>query len=314
MTSLRRRRPLAADGAQVGDAPAHSQRARATLVGEVPRVRRYATAWLGSAAAADHVVRSVIEQAIAQGALPDEPQRLRVHLLRLLHGLAGEAGRLQSGTVAGWHSLGRELAASAGRGEEARAAELMGAIEQLSNEHRQALLLIALEGLAYREAADVLGLPLGTVMSRLAGAREQLLASTGARTPDRANDAAAAARAGVSELDMYAHHDGELGAERTEAVEAFLRAHPEQRERLASLAEWEDLIRKLYNPILNRPAPPELLAPLLTGPDPIAPARWPKLVATAAAGAALLGLGCLAGWLLRSYFTPAGIVMPWLAG
>jgi RNA polymerase sigma factor (sigma-70 family) len=49
-------------------------------------------------------------------------------------------------------------------------------MNQLTPEHRQMLLLIGLEGLSYREVADELGMPIGTVMSRLARARERLRA------------------------------------------------------------------------------------------------------------------------------------------
>jgi RNA polymerase sigma-70 factor (ECF subfamily) len=53
------------------------------------------------------------------------------------------------------------------------------AMNQLTIEHRQMLLLIGVEGLSYREVADELGLPVGTVMSRLARARERLRALLG---------------------------------------------------------------------------------------------------------------------------------------
>jgi RNA polymerase sigma-70 factor, ECF subfamily len=52
--------------------------------------------------------------------------------------------------------------------------DLHQALMQLGDDQRQVLLLVALEGMAYREVAEILGVPLGTVMSRLARARERL--------------------------------------------------------------------------------------------------------------------------------------------
>jgi RNA polymerase sigma-70 factor (ECF subfamily) len=52
--------------------------------------------------------------------------------------------------------------------------DIVRALQGLSLEHRQVVLLIALEGLSYREAAAELAVPVGTVMSRLARARERL--------------------------------------------------------------------------------------------------------------------------------------------
>jgi RNA polymerase sigma-70 factor (ECF subfamily) len=55
--------------------------------------------------------------------------------------------------------------------------DLLRALDALSEEHRGVLLLISVEDLSYAETAKVLGIPLGTVMSRLARAREKLAAA-----------------------------------------------------------------------------------------------------------------------------------------
>lgn len=318
MTSVRRRRPVAGPSAPTAEPAAESLRFHAALIGEIPRLRRYATASLGNAAAADSLVQDAIERLLAQDEAFAEPQRLRIRLLRLLHGLRdpGAAGPHHDAPV-GLRSLSRDLPSPVARGESARMPKLIDAVGQLFDEGRQALLLIALERLSYREAADVLGLPLGTLMSRLAGAREEVLTLTGGgdlKGPGRSDSAAAASRSGVSELDLHAYLDGELSAGRVETVKGFLRSHPEQAERLARFTEREETIRKSYEPLLHRPLPPELLALFLATPaHPVEPRGWSRL-AIAAAAVGILLLGFVAGWLLRSHFTPAGIVVPWLAG
>src|SRR3954470_6797542 len=55
------------------------------------------------------------------------------------------------------------------------AAELRRAIDQLPLEHRETLILREMEGLSYKEIAQIAGVPMGTVMSRLARAREKLV-------------------------------------------------------------------------------------------------------------------------------------------
>lgn len=63
--------------------------------------------------------------------------------------------------------------------------DLSLALAGLAEEHRQVVLLIGLDGMSYREVADILGLPIGTVKSRLARGREQLgLLMDGRQTQD----------------------------------------------------------------------------------------------------------------------------------
>jgi RNA polymerase sigma-70 factor (ECF subfamily) len=62
-------------------------------------------------------------------------------------------------------------------------ARLAAALAALPTEFREVLLLRDIQGLNYREIADVLGVPMGTVMSRLARARAKLMAAIGERVP-----------------------------------------------------------------------------------------------------------------------------------
>ena len=68
-------------------------------------------------------------------------------------------------------------AAEDASGTEAESRDIARALDTLADDQRAVLLLVALEGLSYREVADVLGVPIGTVMSRLARARAQVKAS-----------------------------------------------------------------------------------------------------------------------------------------
>ena len=61
-------------------------------------------------------------------------------------------------------------------GPEAGGRDIERALAELAEEQRTALLLVVLEGLSYREVAEVLGVPIGTVMSRVARARLQIRA------------------------------------------------------------------------------------------------------------------------------------------
>jgi RNA polymerase sigma-70 factor, ECF subfamily len=62
-------------------------------------------------------------------------------------------------------------------------AVLSAALDQLSEEHRTVILLAVVEGFTCREAADILSLPIGTVMSRLSRARHSLRQSLAAAAP-----------------------------------------------------------------------------------------------------------------------------------
>lgn len=155
--------------------PAHQF--SAMLIAEIPRLRRYATAWLGNAADADDLVQDCMERAIERRETLRDPGRLGGWLLAILHNLHVSGVRRRqrrSHLVVGLHTLEDELLRHAPPADRERMGDLVRAMGQLSEDHRQILLLVALEGLSYREIADILEVPLGTVMSRLSRARETL--------------------------------------------------------------------------------------------------------------------------------------------
>jgi len=146
------------------------------LVAQLPGLRRYAMALVGNAALADDLVQDCIERALAQQAQLRELGRLGGWLRRILyHRYIDEIRRgKRRGRELDIVDLADRLELSAPAPDNSAVREFIQAVNRLSIEHRQILLLISVEELSYREIADELEIPLGTVMSRLARARERL--------------------------------------------------------------------------------------------------------------------------------------------
>lgn len=143
---------------------------------QLPNLRRYATALTGSAALADDLVQDSIERALRSANQLRDLSFLAAWLRRILHNLyIDELRRRRSqGIQQDIEKLVDDLRLSGPGPDPGRMRDFLRAINALSSEHRQILLLAGLEELSYREIAEELGLPIGTVMSRLARARERL--------------------------------------------------------------------------------------------------------------------------------------------
>ena len=163
------------------------------LVAQLPALRRYAVALTGNAALADDLVQDCIERALAQEAQLRERERLAGWLRRILYHLYIDAIRRDKrrGREQDITELADHLELSVPAPDNSAVGEFVHAVNHLSAEHRQILLLISVEELSYREIADELEIPVGTVMSRIARARERLrdlMQNTGAQIiplPDR---------------------------------------------------------------------------------------------------------------------------------
>jgi len=163
------------------------------IVALLPRLRRFAAGLTGSVQEGDDVVQSACLRALERHHQWEPGTRLDSWMFRIIRNLWLDRGK------SAWNRLVRSdpdaLAEipdhSAGREIEVRdeLASARTAIAALPESQREVLLLVTVEGLTYEAAADVLGIPLGTVMSRLARARVAV-----ARQVRGGSDAAPAAR------------------------------------------------------------------------------------------------------------------------
>ncbi len=144
------------------------------MAAQLPALRRYALALVRNATAADDLLQDCIERALRQASKLEDIQRIGGWLRTILHNLYVDDLRRQrrQGVHVGLDVVDM-LRESPGR-DYVAVLDFDRAMGTLSLEHRQVLLLVGLEGLNYREVAEELGMPIGTVMSRLARAREKL--------------------------------------------------------------------------------------------------------------------------------------------
>lgn len=149
-------------------------RIRDAVVTEIPHLRRYARALLRDATAADDLVQDCLERALGRLHLFQPGTNLRSWLFAVLHNLfisqRRAAARRRDEPMADPPSP----AVPPVQPVRLEARDMGNALALLPPEQRAVVLLIGLEDMSYREAADVLGVPIGTVMSRLSRGRERL--------------------------------------------------------------------------------------------------------------------------------------------
>ena len=155
------------------------------LAALLPRLRRFALALSRDAADADDLTQATIERALRSRAQWQPGTRLDSWLYRIMRNLWIDTARARTRQNA------REAPEVEGLsvGEDPRDAieasvdlkRVMAAMEQLPDEQREVVALILVEGFGYREVSEMLGLPMGTVSSRLVRGRTALLAMVGER-------------------------------------------------------------------------------------------------------------------------------------
>ncbi|RPH42648.1 MAG: RNA polymerase sigma factor [Burkholderiales bacterium] len=149
-----------------------------TLIAHVPGLRRYARLLVGDVHRADDLVQDTLERACRALERWPETSRQRAWLLSVMHNLFVDQVRARR-PLDGAAPLDDALEATLpSRADAARSVQLRIDIErglmQLPLAQREVLLLVCVADCAYDEAATILGVPVGTVMSRLSRARAQL--------------------------------------------------------------------------------------------------------------------------------------------
>jgi RNA polymerase sigma-70 factor, ECF subfamily len=141
----------------------------------IPRLRRYARALTGERAAADDLVQDTLERAWTKLRLWRRGSDLRAWLFTVMHNVYVNQVRARASQPLMAHEE-----EAVGVPDRARQSDMLEVrdldilLGGLPEEQREVLLLVALEQLSYEEAAKALGIPIGTVMSRLSRARERL--------------------------------------------------------------------------------------------------------------------------------------------
>ena len=143
----------------------------------MPALRRYARSLVRDRQEVDDLVHDCLVRALDQLHTRREEGDLRAWLFTIMHNLfvsRARRNKARARTVSLEEVNQDDLAVGSTQDGHMQARDLVRALDDLSEEQRSVLLLVTVEDLSYAQVAQVLGIPIGTVMSRLSRARERL--------------------------------------------------------------------------------------------------------------------------------------------
>jgi RNA polymerase sigma-70 factor (ECF subfamily) len=140
----------------------------------LPRLRRYARALTGRREDADDLVQDTLERAWSRAGLWGGVTDMRAWLFSIMHNLSVDRARRPRLDAVPLGDDTPEVPVPPAQFERLVVHDLQAALMRLPVEQREVLLLVALEDMSYADAASTLGIPVGTVMSRLSRGRERL--------------------------------------------------------------------------------------------------------------------------------------------
>jgi len=157
----------------------------AELAALLPRLRRFARTIAWHREDADDLVQTALERALARSSQWEAGTRLDSWMFRIIKNAWVDEvrGRIRRDRVLAPEAEGEHVGDESAAAQQQRIA-IEQAVAMLSDDHRMVIGLVLVDGMPYKEAAEVLDVPMGTLTSRLARAREALqdLLSDQART------------------------------------------------------------------------------------------------------------------------------------
>lgn len=150
---------------------------------QLPALRRYAR-WLArDPHAADDLVQAALERAITRWDSRRDEEALRPWLFAIVYRRFLDGRRRAKRDAGLLAALGTSTETHPSVEREHLARSTLDALERLPVEQRSLLILVSVEGLSYRDVAEMLEVPIGTVMSRLSRARQALRRLSEGETP-----------------------------------------------------------------------------------------------------------------------------------
>lgn len=153
------------------------QQFRRDLVDKLPNLRRFGLVLCRNAVQADDLVQATCERALAKSSQFQVGTKFDSWLFAIMHSIW--KNQLRKAATADRADIKLKASQSAVDGENIATqkiffSEVLSKLEQLPIEQAMALTLVSIEGMAYRDAAESLGIPIGTLESRIARARVSL--------------------------------------------------------------------------------------------------------------------------------------------
>lgn len=147
----------------------------------LPRLRRFAAGLARDPADGDDLCQATVMRALEKRAMWQQGTRLDSWMYRMMRNIWIDESRARTrrGETFVAEDAGLAVGGSGGQEESVRLGVIDRGLRVLPDEQREAVLLVMVEGYSYKEAAEIVGCPVGTLNSRLVRGRDALLAWLG---------------------------------------------------------------------------------------------------------------------------------------